>query len=168
MESLLRIPTMVPDLVLQSPAARLILPGIVAIFGFVLATIGASKVFDHRRAVANFEAVDAVIVESQLDTGPERTSRTYMPSITYEYTYAGDDYECSVVHPGGTWATGNEDRMKSIVDQYRPGDRVTAYCDPENPQDAYLREGKTWHAYLALGIGTLVVLLMAAIGSTVF
>lgn len=149
---------------LQSGVIRLFFPALFAAVGLVLSYIGGSKLLAVWRATRSFESVPARVVSARLDEGPDRTSRTYAPDVTYSYTYDGEEYTSSRVHPGGTWMTGNRARMQEIVDEYeaKVGQEVTAHVDPSDPDNAYLRRGKLWHASVTLGFG--VVLLAVGVG----
>lgn len=152
---------------MQVNLVRLFFPALFTVIGLGLIYIGGGKIITARRATSRFEPVDARVVDSRLDDGPERASRAFAPEVTYEYTFEGEEYTNSTVHPGGTWKTGNRERMEEIVDEYRQkrGEEVTAYVDPDDPGTAYLREGRLRHAYVSLGFGVLLLAVAVALGS---
>lgn len=154
-------PADVGPIPLQVGILGLFFPALFAVVGLVLVYIGGSKLLSVWRATRSFESVPARIVSSRLDEGPDRTSRTFAPDVTYRYTYDGEEYTSSTVHPGGTWMTGNRERMREIVNEYdaKVGQEVTAHVDPNDPENAYLRRGKLWHAYVALGFGVVLLAL---------
>lgn len=149
---------------LQAGLLGLAFPALFSVVGLVMVYIGGGKLYAVWRATRAFESVPARVVSARLVEGPDRASRTYAPEVTYEYTYGGEEYTNSNVHPGGTWMTGNRARMQGIVDEYddRVGEEVTAHVDPDDPESAYLRVGKLWHAYLTVAFG--LVVLSVALG----
>lgn len=141
-------------------ALRLMIPVTFTVIGIALLFIGGRKVVTVTRATRRFVETEGRVLSARLDEGPEKASRTYAPDVVYEYEYEGEEYSGGPVHPGGTWATGNEDRMRGIVSDYRDrtGERVTVYVDPESPDQSYLCEGRLWHAYVAAVAGALTTL----------
>lgn len=152
---------------MQLDIIRLFFPALFSLGGLFLVYLGGRKVLRAKLAVRKFESVPAQVVSARLDDGPDRTSRTYAPEVTYTYTYEGEEYTSSTVHPGGTWMTGNQERMQSIVDEYdaQIGQEVTAHVDPEDPGNAYLREGRLRHAYVTIVFGAVLLAVAAWVGS---
>ncbi|PSQ15814.1 hypothetical protein BRD00_12410 [Halobacteriales archaeon QS_8_69_26] len=155
--------------VLQVNLVRLVFPALLSLVGAGLFYIGGGKVLTAKRAASRFEPVEATVLSSRLDEGPDRASRAFAPEVTYKYTYEGEEYTSSTVHPGGTWRTGNRDRMQAIVEEYKTevGSEVTAYVDPEDPAASYLREGRLRHAYISLGFGVVLLAVGLALAGVV-
>ncbi len=55
--------------------------------------------------------------------------------VLYRYQVQGKSYEGSQVRPAFAFSTGSHEQL---LDRLKPGDRVTVYYDPQNPQQAVL------------------------------
>lgn len=143
---------------LQVQPRRLVVPTLFAIIGLYLAYTGAERIVAQRRAVANFEPVEATVQSSDMSIrGREGPSQTYKPEIAYEYEYEGETYRSKTVYPGGNYDSRDEVGVRRLVDRHNAGDLVTAYVDPEDPETAYLVEGELRTAKLFVGAGALLV-----------
>lgn len=120
---------------------RLIL-GLILGLGFILG--GGYLLYDGVEAVATADEVEATVIDSTVAGGSspgEATERVYSVEITYEYTYEGETYRNDDVFPEGS-ADANEfsnrGTAETLVEQYPAGETVTAYVDPDDPDDAHL------------------------------
>jgi hypothetical protein len=86
--------------------------------------------------------VQATVVESHLDgQGFDSTTRQegYSLVVRYRYEYEGATYESTNFRPGlDQMFYEQRDTAEEKLGEYEEGTTVTAYVDPENPQNARL------------------------------
>jgi Protein of unknown function (DUF3592) len=101
----------------------------------------------------------AVIVESQ-QVGNEEP---YQPRVRYRYHHGGADFECGKLAPLG-W--GHDDTTaEQVLARYPLGGTVTAYVNPEKPQQAVLVRDPTAREQDQNMVGSLA---LVAIGVLLF
>lgn len=121
--------------------------GIFAVICF-FAIGGLIEVHKQSALMARAQPVDAVIVSADVRRDLVRhtsstqgrststTTITYVPEIRYTYAVAGAEHTSTQVHTFPQ--NGTEPWAQSIVAQFPPGTRVTAYADPAHPDRAFL------------------------------
>ena len=136
---------------------------IVAIMVGVFATwYAASGITLYRAAAARFLPVEASILTHDLhiQSGTRRSAKTYMPVIMYEYRLNGQTYRSDSVLPrpiGHTKAWAED-----ILSQFPVGTTQTAYYNPDQPEQSYLRETKLSAVYYGVLIFGLLFLLLGS------
>lgn len=130
--------------------------------GLLFAGIGGYLYMDQQAAIENSERIEATVVNShvQVDEGTGTEADSYYPVVEYEYTYDGQTYTSDNVFPGVGSSSTSLSRAREIVDDYQQGDQVTAYVNPDDPQEAYLiEETDSLFHFAFIGAGGLAVLL---------
>jgi hypothetical protein len=97
----------------------------------------------------------ARIVDSRVVERSRHSSITHHPEIRYRYTYNGRDYTSDRV------ATDDVDygwrgAAQKVADRYPVGSEVSAFVDPEKPENALLEPGHSWFTIMALFLGGLI------------
>lgn len=106
----------------------------------------------YRGVIVDYSAaVPAVVTQARevvYQTSPDRPPRVKF-LFHYTYTYADRTYTSKRYSYGGAGGIG-------AVRQHVVGDDVTAYVNPDKPQQAVLVPGVSWLAYLWIALGVLI------------
>jgi len=106
--------------------------------GVALLGLGGFLYVDQASELASAKPVEAVVDNSRVPLGSG--DEGYDPIVAYHYEGNGTTYTSHDVFPGtGSYHT-SRDRAVEIVQEYAPGDAVTAYVDPANPDRSFLIE----------------------------
>ncbi len=104
--------------------------------------------------------VTAEIVKSEVTTSTSTSSsarnRTYSPVIEYQYEFNGRSYQSDTVY-FGLMGTDDSSFAHGIRNKYPKGMMVTAYVNPDDPEEAALEPGKSGDSGFLLWIGLLLI-----------
>lgn len=131
------------------------------LFAVGLIALGGYAFFDHYQKTSASQSVDATVISSEVDaTYDADQNRVYNPIVTYEYTYNGETYTSNSVYLRNK-EVNSRSRAGGVVSDYSAGDETIAYVQPDNPDDAYLRDGGyPWSGSLfAIPFGGVLLLL---------
>lgn len=98
-----------------------------------------------------------------IEDGGTTTRTRYAPQIRFEYEFDGETYTAGNVNPpaGGVDAIpryGSESAAREALAEYTKGKTVTAYVDPQTPDEGFLeRETNTLRNLGLVAIGGVVV-----------
>lgn len=102
--------------------------------------------------------VDATVSDTAIEERSGRRDTDYTPVVTFEYTYEGETYTSSNVYPG---PLGREfdtrEAARERLDEYEPGDTVTAYVPSDSPGNGFLERERSNRPFLLIGFGALFV-----------
>jgi hypothetical protein len=108
--------------------------------------------------------VEATITETDVVTQGSVSGQTggevhYEPRIAFTYEYRGESYTGTNVFPAHI-APEYDQRSKteSVISEYETGTTVTAYVDPNDPGDAFLKNTPSDTPLIAAGIGATISL----------
>lgn len=108
----------------------------------------------------SWPAVEATVVNSRVRTHHGDDSTTYSVQVVYDYRVGDRTYRSSRYGVMSGSSSGRQDK-EQLVQQLRPGTKVTAYVDPRDPTNALLtRSG--WWLLLPVGVPGLFALVGAA------
>jgi len=62
----------------------------------------------------------------------------YRPHVEYVYTVNGQVYDGDKIAPGGDVVSVHQDRFVLLKSRYQPNATVTAYFNPDEPDNSYL------------------------------
>ena len=119
----------------------------------------------QQEAIQEHEPVDATVVDTNVerevtDDGDDADEISYYARITYEYTVDGQTYTSTNVRPAGIEKGYNDrDGAENFLADYQEGQQVTAYYDPQAPDEAFLVRETSKGVLAFAGIGGLVALL---------
>ncbi|GJM06207.1 MAG: hypothetical protein DHS20C09_22030 [marine bacterium B5-7] len=139
------------------------------IFGLVFSAfslyISYAIYWSHEKqtdAAANFVSVLSTILDTTVTQTTVRNAtttgntRTYVPSIHYEYEVDGKTYQSKRYKYLGDGYSNTQD-AQSIVDGYPVGSKQTAYYNPNNPSEAVLHKSVPTEMSLMVFIPALFV-----------
>ncbi len=94
----------------------------------------------------NWPSVSAVITQSKVKTDTDTdaegfTSTTFVPEIEYEYHVGENVYSGNRISFGGTRSYGRRKKAEEALEAYPVNGQVTAYYNPENPEEVVLIQG---------------------------
>lgn len=139
-----------------------LLPYVGLLMGLAGIGYGTFQMLDQRRLIEHGQPVSAKIMSSQVESFFNGHITEYKPKIRFDYTIDGRYYESSDVYPAEE--EGRESWAREVVNRYPPGSTHKAYCDPRNPERAYLIRRYTSMPYVTVGFG----LIMFAFGPFLF
>lgn len=132
----------------------------ILLFAVGLIAFGTYDYVGQRQTVQDAVEVDATVTAAGIDEGSVRGGIDYYPNVTFEYRYEGVEYTGDDVFPGSFNAKyGNVSEAESIIEQYPVGETVTAYVDPDSPEEAYLKNKTNSNPLTFMGMGVVVLLL---------
>lgn len=117
------------------------------LLGIALAGAGAffcwwlGKAWERARAMDAWLEVPAEVVSARLDTYRfnQFSEEEFVPVVRYRYAVAGKSYEGDRIRRVPV-RSANRQSAERWLKRYRAGDSVTAYVDPENPEQAVLKK----------------------------
>ena len=128
----------------------------VFVFGFVFA-----DAIDDARAdldARGWTPVNGTIIASEVDSYRESDgNNTYCLRIEYEYDYENETYSGDMISHSlhsSTYDAADCGSGRRNADDYPPGEPITVYVDPDDPNRAVLLTG--WSA-LDIGLGELIL-----------
>jgi hypothetical protein len=146
-------------------------------FGYLIVWLAGRNTKRQQRLITESTPVDAVIIDSVVDTTTPGTDGTLHQKaksayITFEYEYEGETYQSTHLRPGGTqFGSSRAGTAKRRASKYDPGDNVTAYVPKSDPRLGFLEKqmsGKS-HSVMRLvgwgitGFGLLLTLVLALV-----
>ncbi|GAB4438652.1 MAG: hypothetical protein Kow0031_20550 [Anaerolineae bacterium] len=117
-----------------------------------LALVGYGLFITFPRLTVDFEATPAVVTQSYKEmrkTSPDRPGR-YFYTFEYRYTYQDREFLSD------RYSYGGRDTAEAVCN-YKPGDRVTAYVNPNDPTYAVIKRGVSGFVLALTGIGVLII-----------
>lgn len=134
------------------------------VVGLAFAGIGGYMYYGQQQAIQEHEPVDATVVNTNVDkevdtdTDGDRETNFYA-RISYEYTVDGQTYTSDNIRPAGVEKSYNSrSGAEDFLSDYQSGEDVTAYYDPQSPDEAFLVKDKSTGLLAFAGIGGLVAL----------
>lgn len=124
--------------------------------GLAATGYGAYDYVQQSDAVENAVEVDAEIVETGVESSStnRRSGVDYKPDVQFSYRYEGTSYTGTNIYPASTTPSyDTESAARSALDGYEPGEMVTAYVDPADPADAFLKNQTSNAPLLIVAMG---------------
>ena len=126
------------------------------VIGLAATGYGAYDYVQQSEAVTNAVESDATITEMgvEADSSGSSTDAEYKPTVQFTYEYEGTSYTSTNVFPtdiSPSYDTRSE--AKSVLEGYETGDTVTAYVNPAEPGNAFLKNQTSNAPLLFVGIG---------------
>ena len=118
--------------------------------GLCLAGFGVTEIAAQHRKITRCQPVRATIVAS--DVEPFLT-KTYKPVIRYKYQVDDRDFSSGRVFP--TDPDGDASWAHRVAVQFEVGSEVDAWCNPDNPREAFLLRHYVFEPYglVLIGLG---------------
>lgn len=138
------------------------------LLGLGLTGYGAYDYVQQSDTIRNAVEVEATITETDVVTEGSVSGQTggkvqYEPRVEFTYEYQGVSYTGTNIFPTHI-APEYDQRSKaeSVISEYETGTTVTAYVDPNDPSDAFLKNKTSDTSLVAAGIGGVISLLGGA------
>ena len=133
------------------------------VISVAIAGYGGYDYLQQTEAVRDAVEVDATITETGVETESARRGRVdHRPTATFEYSYEGETYTGNSVFPGSVTPNYDTDSAaREIIAEYQAGETVTAYVDPAEPGNAFLKNQRTDTPVKLAAIGLIGVILTA-------
>jgi hypothetical protein len=127
----------------------------IGLFGLVFGGIGGGIMFREHQRLTTWLPVEATVLSKDVDVNSDSDGTTYRPVVAYRYYVNDRLYASNRVHPinegrSGGWAY-------RIVAQYELNATYTAYYNPADPTEAFLRRSRNIVAPIFAGIGALLL-----------
>ncbi len=141
---------------LASPRAlRIFLP-----VGLFVSAWSGWLVWQERDAIQRAIEVPATIESSTVEdwtsgTGTNR-ERHYRPVVRFTFELEGKSHVADRVTPLGT--SGSKSWARELSGRFQPGDKVTAWVDPDVPGHAFLLKMTSWKPVLGIVFGGLIAI----------
>lgn len=126
--------------------------------GLALMGYGAYSYSEQSSALDSAVEVTATIDSTSVERSDVGKGVRYHPRATFDYIYEGETYTSSNVYPGELPRDFGKEEARSALEEYEPGDTVTAYVPPDSPGDAFLEYESSNKPFLVIGVGGLVFL----------
>jgi hypothetical protein len=135
---------------------------VIALMGVLFGSIGGVMLAREVRRLSTWQPVEATVLRTRVDIRTDSDGSTYAPIVTYRYSVNDRDYTSSGTLPvnesrSGSWAY-------RVVARFRPGERYTAWYDPESPADAFIVRSHSIVAPIFTAIGAIAVVAGLGIG----
>ena len=118
----------------------------------VFIVVGTFQVVQQKEKLDTFVPVEAVVLSTRVETvtstdSDGHTSTSYKPVINYSYAAGGRNLKCDAAFPKAD-TSGSSDWANSIVRQFPKDKPVTAYYNPDQPDDAFLIRELSYEPYV--------------------
>jgi hypothetical protein len=113
---------------------------IFASFASIFVSIGITTLVQQRYRLETYQPVPAQVLSAKVvihTTTGKNGGTTYAPVISYTYTVGGHRYTSKNVMPGLN-SSGSSNWAQSVVDQYRPRTKTTAWYCAADPSKVFL------------------------------
>ena len=134
------------------PSNRLVVISTISIFLLSIFLGGGIQTIQQALASNEWPSASGIIVESRLERSA-RTHASYSPIIRYSYVVNGTFYQNSRIDFGLFWGRRSS---QQIIHAHAPGEKVSVYFSPENPQQAVLLNGLQAGSFQRLIMSTLI------------
>ena len=127
------------------------------VIGLAIASYGGYDYIQQTEAVRDSVQIDATVTELSIETDSGTSSNPgveYEPTVAFEYTYDGTQYTGTKLYPADIEQNyETRSAAKSAIDGYERGAQTTAYVDPDEPSDGFLKNKTSNAPLVALGLG---------------
>jgi len=139
--------------------------GVLVLLALCLLALGylAYDYHEQTSLLDDAEAVEATVLDTDIEEVGRRGASRYQPVVEYEYEYGGSTYTSDTVFPGSFERTySSESDAREVLEPYETDSTVTAQVDPSDPETAFLERTTTdqpiWYGGLVVGLLALTVL----------
>jgi hypothetical protein len=135
---------------------------VLIIIGIAISGLGYIDYQSQGDALQNAVNVTGTVTGTEIvtDSGGRRSSPDHSPVISFNYSYNGQSYSSDNTYPPGDTQRELNSRSaaEKIAQNYSTGTTVTAYVNPENPGEAFLKKKRSNDPVIFMGIGAVVIL----------
>ena len=110
-------------------------------------------------AINDAVSVNGTVVDTEIETHSGRRSTDYEPVVRFDYMYGGQSYQSNNMYPAGVSDyLDTRSEAELVLDNYRESSEVSAYLDPDNPGEAFLKQQRSNHPLVFMGIGVFMII----------
>lgn len=143
----------------RGPSSPIML-AVMLIAGMATTGYGVYEYQAQNLALENAQEVEATIISKGVESHSARRGVDYRPTVEFSYSYGQQEYTGEKVFPGTSTKDFNtEDAARQQISNYTEGETTTAYLDPENPENAFLKHQGTNTPYILTLIGLFITAL---------
>ena len=133
------------------------------LFGFAMAGFGVWFIREAGQA-QSWPEVTGKVINVSIKSRRSRSSNTrqYHAVVTYSYNVEGKSFTSSRYRLGDGPNTGNfnsREKARKHSEQWKAGDAVKVYYNPESPDSAVLAAEASWGVYVPSVLGGLCAIL---------
>jgi hypothetical protein len=130
-------------------------------------SFGINGVWSQHTKITSFVPVRATVVSTAIRPhstrdGHGRTSTTYSPEVTYNYTVADRTVTTGNVLP--LEMSASKSWAEEIVGRYQPGEHAEAYFNPAEPAEAFLVKQYSFMPYFLVLFPLIFLAVAAGVG----
>jgi len=154
---------------MQQPSTivKILIAGAIFAAGGGAAIFGFRSLWIQNHRLSTFEPVNATVKEVgvELTGGGSGKRPLYKIDVTYEYTYEKATFISNTLQPTEWGCTFKRKSAEDITARFAEGNVVTAYCNPDAPEEAFLiRDHLPTATNYAFGIGGSLLALIGGFG----
>ncbi len=140
----------------RNSKTTLTIVGVVFLGAGILFSITGWNDLQNAKASAAWSKTEGAIIsagvkrKTSFSTGRRgKSTTTYVPEVSYDYTADGKKYTSNRIMFGG-FASGSRSYARGLVEKYAEGKKVTVHYNPEKPELAVLEAGVSGSSYIPL------------------
>lgn len=143
----------------RAPSNPIILV-VMLIAGLATTGYGVYEYQAQNSALENAEEVDVTIISKGVESHSARRGVDYRPTVEFSYSYEQQEYTGEKIFPGTSVNDFNtQEAARQQITNYTEGETTTAYVNPENPGNAFLKHQSTNTPYIMTLIGLFITVL---------
>lgn len=134
--------------------------GVLIIIGAAVSGLGYTNYQSQSNALDNAVNVTATVTGTEVNIDRAGKSPDYSPVISFNYTHQDETYTSNNMYPPGDTQKELDSRSAAakVTNSYTLNNKVSAYINPENPGEAFLKKKRSKSPLIFIGIGALIVL----------
>ena len=147
-----------------SPRGRWIFGLLFVGFASIFLAVGSGMAWTQERRLRVAQKIPAVIETSTVESHRgSKGSTSYQPKVGFHYRVSGTDYHADSVYPLSGESSSDAAAAQAVVQQFQPGQEVTAWYDPYQPSSAFLIYHCSFFPYISL----LIPMIHIAVGLSI-
>ena len=127
---------------------------------------GAFDYVQQTESVRDSVEIEATITDVGVESvsgSSSSTSVSYEPRVRFTYEYRGESHTGTNLFPADIPPNyDTRSAAQAAVQEYETGQEITAYVDPDDPGNAFLKNETSSAPLIAVGIGVVLTLLGSA------
>ena len=134
--------------------------GFLMAFCSIFLVVGVSLFVSEQRKLTLYQPVEAQVLDTEIEYRSDSDGDgTWLPVVHYRYEVGGEQFQASRVTPLNE--SSSRRRAERIIGDFPVGATVTAYYDPDSPDEAYLIKRRSIVPYAFILIPGLAMVVLA-------
>lgn len=156
-----RVEPVVVEQRLTNRRPKLLATTFLAVFGLLFGGIGGTIMWREQQRLTTWLPVEATVLSKSVDRHSDDDGTTYSPVVVYSYRVNGRSFRSDRVLPisesrSGRWAD-------HIIENYDVNQKYTAWYNPADPSQAFLRRSRSIVAAVFTGVGVLLIVIAVVV-----